>query len=243
MSLTMEKREDASVSFDYKKILYQTGSISALIVCFFIPIQVATYLIWPHPADVVGWFELFNRNWFIGLISMDLLYIVNSIFCALLFLALYASLEEYNKGVSMIALLLGLVSIAIYFASNKAFEMWAISQQYAVAVTEAEKISCIAAGKILLAIYKGTAFGVYYVVNGISLVLFMYLMIKSNRFGKTTAYVGMASAVLMLIPSTAGTIGITCSLLSLIPWMLFSILVVRGFGSLVKAYGTPKSVV
>lgn len=38
---------------------------------------------------------------------------------------------------------------------------------------------------------------------------------------------GLLAAILMLIPSTAGTLGLVFSLLSLIPWIVFSILIGR----------------
>ncbi|GAB1375017.1 hypothetical protein MASR1M46_19060 [Bacteroidales bacterium] len=78
----------------------------------------------------------------------------------------------------------------------------------------------------MLATYKGTAFDVYYILNAITLFIFSWVMLKDRErtFTCTTALWGLASAVLMIIPSTAGTIGLIFSLLSLVPWVVFSIL-------------------
>jgi len=75
----------------------------------------------------------------------------------------------------------------------------------------------------LLREWQGTAFDSYYVLNGITLLIVSILMYKSTIFNKVTATWGLISAVLMTVPSTAGMIGMIFSLLSLVPWYVFSI--------------------
>ena len=79
----------------------------------------------------------------------------------------------------------------------------------------------------MLATYTGTAFDVYYVLNAIALLLIAVVMLRSNIFGKGAGYFGLLAGVLMIIPSTAGVIGIAFSLASLLPWMAFCILIAR----------------
>ena len=81
----------------------------------------------------------------------------------------------------------------------------------------------------MLEIYKGTAFAVYYVLNAAALLIFAAVMLRSNIFSKVTAYIGILAGVLMIIPSTAGTLGIYLALASLIPWAIFSVLIARRF--------------
>ena len=87
----------------------------------------------------------------------------------------------------------------------------------------------LAAGQVMLSGWQGTAFDIYYILNGITLILIAYVMHKSNVFTRKTAVIGLISGVLMMIPSTAGTIGLVFSLLSLIPWYIFSVLVAKRF--------------
>jgi len=107
------------------------------------------------------------------------------------------------------ALAIGLVGIVAYFASNTAFEL--------------------AAGQAMLAIYQGSASNVYYVLNAIALLLISTVMLRSNIFSKVTAYWGILAGVLMLVHSTAGTIGIAFTFASLVPWAIFSELIARRF--------------
>ena len=127
----------------------------------------------------------------------------------------------------LIAVVFGIAGIAAYFASNTAFEMLSLSNQYAAATTEAQRASLLTAGQVMLERYKGTAFDIYYVLNTIVLFIFFPVMLRSKLFGKTTAYFGLAAGVLMLVPSSAGTLGLYFSLASLVPWAVWLVLVGR----------------
>lgn len=92
----------------------------------------------------------------------------------------------------------------------------------------------LAAGQALLAIYKGTAFNVYYVFNAAALLILAVVMLRSNVFGRGAAYWGLASGILMTVPSTAGMLGMVFALASLAPWMVFCVLVARSLFQLAK---------
>jgi hypothetical protein len=85
----------------------------------------------------------------------------------------------------------------------------------------------LAAGEAQLARYKGTAFDVYYLMNGTSLLLIALVMLRSAVFSRATAYTGVLAGILMVVPSTAGTVGLVFALASLVPWAVFSVLVAR----------------
>lgn len=209
--------------------LYKLGGIAALIIVIFIPIQSFIYISFPPPTTVIGYFMLFQNNWFVGLLDMDLLYLFDSALLIIVYLALYIALRKTNRSFMTIALVLGLVGIATFFSSKPAFEMLSLSTQYAAATTEAQKTILLGAGQAFLAIYNGTAFNVYYTLNAITLIIISWVMLQSHIFSKLTAYLGLLAGLLMLIPSTAGMIGITFSFLSLIPWAIFSMLIARKF--------------
>jgi hypothetical protein len=153
------------------------------------------------------------------------LYLLNNTFLILIYLALYAALKRANPSWMIIMVALGFIGIAAYFASNTAFEMLALSNQYAAATNEAERAMLLAAGQAMLVIYKGTAFDVYYVFNAAALLIIARVMLHSNLFSKATAYWGLLSGVLMTVPSTTGAVGMVFALASLVPWMVFCILI------------------
>ncbi len=75
----------------------------------------------------------------------------------------------------------------------------------------------------MLTEWQGTAFDAYYVLNGITLVIVSFTMLESPAYGRTTGIIGLIAGFFMVVPSTAGTLGLVFSLLSLIPWYIFAI--------------------
>lgn len=204
--------------------LIKIAGYAAILVILIIPVQIVIFFVWPPPETVDGFFDLFQRNGLLGLISLDLLYLINNAVLILFYLGLYAVLCKENPSLMLIALVVGLVGIASYYSSSIAFEMLDLSNQHHLADSPEIRNQCLASGRTLLAIYKGTAFDVYYVLNAISLLIMSIVILKSRLFSRATGFWGLASGVLMVIPSTAGTLGLIFSIVSLIPWIGFSIL-------------------
>lgn len=225
---------DAQLQAEYKITLYKTGILAAIFMLSMIPVQIACFIIWPHPSNIEDWFALFNNNWIIGLISFDFLYMLSMIASIFLYIALYFALAEKRKALSLFAITIGLIGLTIYFSSNTSIEMLSTSKQYFQAQSDGTKELLLASGQTLYSIWKGTAYSVYYVFNGIALILFFLAMIKDNKFRKSTAYIGLSAGFLMTVPATAGIVGMTMALLSLIPWSVFSILVIKDFRKIIK---------
>jgi hypothetical protein len=203
--------------------IIRTGAFAALAMLAVMIAQILIYVIWPPPETVEEFFSLFQQNKLLGLLSLDLLYLVNNALLILFYLSLFAALRKVSFSASLIALVLGLVGIAAYYASNTAFEMLSLSSQYATA-SDAQRLQYLTAGQVMLETYKGTSFDVYYVLNGIMLLILAVVMLRTSVFNKVTASFALASGLLMSIPSTAGTIGMIFALASLVPWAVFSIL-------------------
>lgn len=208
---------------EYRSI-YKLSFIATIIMLVIIPLQIIVFVITPIPTTTIAWFELFNKNMVLGFFHADFFILVNNLLIALIYMAFYHSLKNINKGLLQIAIILGLIGIAAYISSNKTFELLALSNQYFATNDINTKLIIESAGKSILMGWQGTAFDTYYVLNGITLLVISLLMYKSTLYTKTTATFGLISAIFMTIPSTAGTIGLVFSLLSLIPWYVFSIL-------------------
>jgi len=209
--------------------LYRITGYAIIAMLIIMPVQIAIFIMFPFPDSIELWYELFHDSWLLGLVHLDLLYIVNNVIVAVMYLALFFSLRERNEGLMVIALLLGLLGISAYLASNKAFEMLSLSTLYHSAASDAAKTIFLAAGQTMISSWKGTAFDVYYILNGISLIIIAGVMFESPIFSRRTAAIGLASGLLMMIPSTAGTLGMVFALASLVPWVIFSALVAVKF--------------
>lgn len=211
------------------KTIYKAGAFASFLMAVFIPIQMAIFFIWPPPKTVLDWFNLFEMNKLIGPLDMDLLLMVDQVLMIFIFLALYMALRKANLSIMTIALALGLVGTATYFASGSAFEMLSLSNMYASATTEAQKIIALTGGELMLANWQGTAFNVAYVIQGLSMFLIAIVMVQSKVFGKITPYVALVLGVLALIPPTLGTFGMICAVASVFPLWIWSILIGRKF--------------
>lgn len=211
-----------------RKKIYKIGGYAAIAMLFIMIAQIVIFILWPPPTSIESFFHLFQENWLLGLLSMDLLYILNNSLLIFIYLAFYWSLNKTNQNAMIIGTLFGLIGIAAYFSSNTAFEMLSLSHQYAAAAN-AQKSTFIGAGQALMAIYKGTAFNVYYVFNALTLLIISLVMFKSDIYNKTIASWGLCAGIFMTIPSTAGNFGLIFSLISLIPWAVFLLLSLKKF--------------
>jgi hypothetical protein len=193
------------------------GLASVALTC----VQVWIFVQWPPPDTVEEIYALLNRNPILGLVSLDLLYIVNNLLVLLLYLGLFLTLWAISRSAATIGMLLGSIGMAAYFASNTAFEMLRLAGAYATADATAQ-VSLVGAGEALLAVLEGTAFDTYYVLSAIALFAFGWAMYRSVEFTRATAVAGLAAAVLMLVPSTVATVGPFFALASLLPWVVFA---------------------
>lgn len=207
------------------KGIYFAGGVAAFAMLLLIIIQIIVLVVWPPPTTVEGFFSLFQKSWLLGLLSLDLIYIIDSVIQILIYLAVYFVLRKAGESSMLIALIFGIVGIAAYFASNTAFEMLSLSNQFAVATTEAQRTIFLTAGQVMLETYKGTAFDIYYVLNAIVLFIFSSVMLRSKLFRRATAYLGFLAGILMIVPSSAGMLGLYFALASLIPWAIWLVLV------------------
>ncbi len=206
------------------KRFYKFGGIAALAIVAIIPIQIVIFSVFPPPATTLGFIELFHQNWLLGLLSMDFLYYLNNTLLVAVYLGLFAALRKIDFAGLLFAVVLGFIGLGAFYASSVGFEMLSVSNQYFSAESAELQQQLLAVGHGLIARYQGTGFDVYYVFNAITLLIISWVMLKSEDFSKATAVWGLVSGVFMIIPSTAGLLGLIFSLISLIPWIVFSIM-------------------
>lgn len=221
---------------DSWKPLYKLAGWCAFTMVILVPLQIVVYMVFPPPATVEGFFVLYRNNWLLGLLSLDLLYIINTIVLIPIYIALILSLSDVSRSAALLAAVLGIIGISAYFPSNIAFEMLNLSGKYFSADAAIQRQMIIAAGEAAMARYTGSTFNAYYILNAIVLIIISVLMLKSNTYARIIGWSGLISGILMSIPSSFGLIGLIFSLLSLIPWLVFSFLLILKFKELGSDY-------
>lgn len=176
------------------KDLYKIAGIAAIVSEIVIFLGIVTYFIWPYaPGNnaTESIFLLLQNDPLGGLVSLDLFLFIGNIFSITLILALYVSLKQVNESYALIALALGLISVALLIPSRPILELFSLSRSYASAIDEAAKSQYLAAGTSLLTLFDGIGWFMNTLLGGISLLISSILMLKSNIYSKSTAYVGI----------------------------------------------------
>ena len=229
------------------KPLYRVGAVAALISVVIVPLAMIVFFAWPPPdfhptaSAVTDWFKVYQDNPLRGILDFDFLMLLGQALSIPMFLALYVALRRASPSFTAIALALSLIGATLYFTVNQAFSMLVLSDQYAGAATEAQRASVVSAGQALLATYVGTTFDVSYVLGGLSTLIIAVVMLRSTVFSKATAYVGIVMGILMLVPSTAGTVGLTFAFLSLVPLLFWDTLIALRLFRLGRSVASPET--
>ena len=214
--------------------LYKAGAITAFISLLIIPISIVAFILWPPPNSVLGHFEQLQANSLIGLIGMDLLYLITNLIIIPTWLAMYIALRRSNESLTAVALALGFIGIIALIISRPLVEMHTLSAQYALATNEIDQTISLAAGEAMMALYRGTAFNIHYLLGTLGLLIFAFVMLPSDRFSRRTAYVGIIANLLALgfyLP----IIGIAVSIFSVIFYWIWYFLIARQLWPLGKA--------
>lgn len=188
-----------------RRSIYKLGAAAALgavlvgvfeIVIEFLPGGIAPQ------ETVLDWFMLFHKNPFMGLRNLGLLNLFLNALAILTYFALYtAHRKSPYQLYAALAMIIAFLGIGVFFATNRAFPMLALSYQYAAATSDAQRAMLEAAGQSMLSVGRSHTPGTFIVFVlteaagfGISIV-----MLRSKRFSTVTALVGMLGFGILLV--------------------------------------------
>lgn len=198
---------DAQPADSVGKGLYRIGGAAALIAAVVfrrnLGAEVTLLTGQVPPITVLGWFTLLQNNALLGLTFLNVFDVVDYALVGLTFLALYAALRRTNESYATLAAFLAFLGIAIYVASNQAFALLSLSDQYAAATTDALRSQLLAAGQAVLAIsnnesYQGAGVYLSFLLISVAGLIISTVMLQARIFGKAAAQVGIMANVLGL---------------------------------------------
>lgn len=176
------------------KGLFKLGGVAAWIAAALILGEAIAFAFYPQPGPISDWFMLFQRNPLIGLLDFWILELPMYAMFALVFLTLYILLRKANAGWMAIALVLALLGMGVFFATNNPFAMLSVSNQYATATTDADRSIFLAAGQALLVNTNQRAIGGFnmglFLVSIAGLIISL-VMLQSHTFSRSTAIFGI----------------------------------------------------
>jgi hypothetical protein len=147
----------------------------------------------PHET-VFDWFQLFQENWFMGLRDLGLLNIMLNALAVPIFFALYtAHKKDTHQPYAALALIVALLGIGVFYATNRAFPMLDLSNRYAVATTDAQRAVLEAAGQAMLSVGQSHTPGTFlgFVFVEAAGILISMVMLQSKIFSQISAYAGI----------------------------------------------------
>jgi hypothetical protein len=213
--------------------LYKIGAVAVVISIVVIPLSIVAFFVWPLWPDNI--LAVIQEDWLAGLMGLDFMYLLSNVFAIPFFLVLYVTLKGVDEGWALIALTLGLLGLICLVPSRPIPEMFVLSDQYAAAITDAERATYLAAGESMLAHFHGMAYHAHYILGSASLLISSFLMLRSDMFSKATAYVGIVTNIVVFglyVPE----VGVYISMLSVVGYVIWYILIARrlfqlGWGS------------
>ena len=205
--------------------LYRIGAVAAVISIVVIPLSIAAFFVWPlWPDNILG---VIQEDWLSGLMGLDFGYLLSNIFAIPFFLVLYVTLKEVDEGWALIALTLGLLGLVCLVPARPIPEMFALSDQYTAAATDAERAAYRVAGESMLTHFHGTAYHAHYILGSASLLISSFLMLRSDTFSMATAWVGIVTNIVVFgfyVPQ----VGVYISLLSVLGYLIWYIMIAPG---------------
>ena len=167
---------------------YRSAAVVAIVIAALLVAEIAVFAAFPRPPSALAHFELFQRSPLVGLLTLDLLGMVSYLLFVPVMLGVYLAVHRTSESLSAVAAGLFVIGVADFLATNTAFPVMALSEQYASAGTEAERLAAIAAGEAMFALFNENAFLVSYVIVSASWAMLGVAMLRSSGFGRGTAY-------------------------------------------------------
>jgi hypothetical protein len=220
------------------KGLYKIAGVAAVISELVILLGIITYFIYPYTPGkdtTESILQLLQTDPLGGLISLDIFLIHRQPVQRGRFF--WSCMSPFGRWMNLLRWLrwsVGLIGAALLIPARPILELFHLSNAYSGAVTESEKSQILAAGTTLLAQFDGIGWYMNTLLGGLSLLASSFLMLRSDLFSKATAYVGIATN-LVLCMFVVPSISIFMLFLCLPGYMTWYFLLARRFFQLGRA--------
>ena len=149
---------------------------------------------------VIDWFTQLQNNWFMGLRNLGFLNIIMFALGIPIYFALYTAHRKVNKTFAALAMIISFIGVAVFFATNRAFSMLELSNQYANAITDSQRSGFLVAGQAMLSVGKSHSPGTFicFFLGELAGILISLVILKGKIFSKAAALIGIMGFALLL---------------------------------------------
>jgi hypothetical protein len=181
--------------------VFASAAGGAILTAICVPLQVALFIAVPPPAShsIAAWFDLFNTSPVIGLLSLDLLMMMEQVLAVPIILALFLLVHRAAASATLLGAAAWLMGAVLFLGSNTGFEMLALARGYAAAGL-ADQPAYVAAGRGMLASYgdMGTSFVFGSVLSAVGGVLLGAALVRSGALGGAAGWLLLVANVVGL---------------------------------------------
>jgi len=145
--------------------------------------------------------DLYNRNWFMGMRYMGFINIIATTLMIPVFFSLFGVHRKSNRVFAGFALILTLVSYAIFISDNVSFPLLNLSRKYLLSYTNNYRSLILSSAEALFAKGASHTSGTFpgFFLSEIGTILFCIIMIKGNIFRKRTGVIGLIAFAFLFI--------------------------------------------
>lgn len=171
------------------------GVATFILMAYSLATMVQLVVLGGQPTTAAAAFGLLQTNRALGLLRLDLPTVLALPLYYLVFLGLFAALRRPDAAYATLSTSLAFVGVTLAIATPTALSMLSLYEKYVAATKEPVRDQILAAGEAVLAtdIWHGTGA----IIGGLLLqsgaVLISVVMLRSNVFSRTVAYVGIVT--------------------------------------------------
>ncbi len=185
--------------------MFKIGGIAAILqlvsILLLIIIPIIANITIEKPTTALEYFNLYLNQPLEAFLTNDYLTLILISLYLFTFYAIFGAMRKTNFVFSTFAMILTFASVIGVFAVHSGFSLMHLTEHYASATTEAEKMMYLSAGEAVIAtnMWNHTASYMGGILMQGSGVLISILMIRSKQFGILTALSGIVANGLDLI--------------------------------------------
>lgn len=182
-----------SATSDWNGLCWTGGIAAFVLIVYSLATMVQLVVLGGQPATAAEAFSLLQNNRIVGLLRLDLPTVLAMPLYYFVFIGLFAALRRADCAYVTLSAGLAFVGVTLLLATPTALSMVSLSEKYSAASTETVRVQIQAAGEAILAtdIWHGTGA----IMGGILLqsgtVLVSVVMLRSDVFSRTIAYIGI----------------------------------------------------
>ena len=197
MSKTMVNQTTRSQNADAQwQTLATTSGIVALmqVACVLVTVVVSA-TVGVEPSSPMGYFEMFQENRLQALLRLDFPTMIQLALWPITIMGIYALFRRSHAAYAALTGVLVLVGVTVALATHSGFSIIHISDQYALAATEAQKVQLAASAEAVIATdmwHSSAGFLAGLFMQG-GLAFISLVGLRSGRLSKGTALAGLVA--------------------------------------------------